>query len=157
MKNNELNNHSKKIIIFHISSKGDTKCSYSCFIDNGLNILSTDYQFRVIKINNILKRLVLLFLISSLKILGLNNRFSIWEPSPNWLKRLFYYRNINLNIFKSKGNFESLYLNKILKKELNSKFLSSINFNIKNRKKIGNSLDIFYPNKKVKNLKSLII
>ncbi len=60
---------------------------------------------------------------------------------------------INLNIFKSKGNFESLYLNKILKKELNSKFLSSINFNIKNRKKIGNSLDIFYPNKKVKNFK----
>ena len=60
---------------------------------------------------------------------------------------------INLNIFKSKDNFENLYLNKILKKELNSEFLSSINFNIKNRKKIGNSLDIFYPNKKVENLK----
>jgi len=100
-KNNELKNNSKKIIIFHISSKGDTKCSYSCFIDNGFNILRPDYQFRVIKINNIVKRLVLLFLISSLKILGLNNRFSIWEPSPNWLKRLFYYRNINLNFFKN--------------------------------------------------------
>ena len=60
---------------------------------------------------------------------------------------------INLNIFKSKDNSENLYLNKILKKELNSKFLSSINFNIKNRKKIGNSLDIFYSNKKVKNFK----
>jgi len=100
-KNNELKNQLTKIIIFHISSKGDTKCSYSCFIDNGFNILSPNYQFIVIKINNILKRLVLLFLISLLKILGLNNRFSIWEPSPNWVKRLFYYRNINLNFFKN--------------------------------------------------------
>ena len=103
-KNNELKNHSKKIIIFHISSKGDPKCNYSCFIDNGFNILSPNYKFRVIKINNILKRLVLLFLISSLKILGLNNSFSIWEPSPNWLKRLFYYRDINLNFFKNYFN-----------------------------------------------------
>ena len=30
-KNKDLENHSKNIIVFHISSKGDPKCSYSCF------------------------------------------------------------------------------------------------------------------------------
>ena len=57
----------------------------------------------------------------------------------------------NLNIIKSKNNTDIDYLNKILKKELYSKFLSSINFNIKNRKKIGNLLDIFISKKKIKN------
>ena len=55
---------------------------------------------------------------------------------------------INLNIFKSKDNSENLYLNKILKKELNSKFLSSINFNIKNRKKLETHLIYSIPTKK---------
>ena len=100
-KNKHLENKPKNIIVFHISSKGDPKCRFSCFIDNGKIILGSNYQIRVIKINSILKRLVLLFCISSLKILGLNNNLSIWEPSPNWLKRLFYYKNINLNFFKN--------------------------------------------------------
>ncbi len=100
-KNKDLENHSKNIIIFHISSKGDSKCRYSCFGDNGRIILGTNYKIMVIRINSILKRLVLLFFISSLKISGLNNELSIWEPSPNWLKRLFYYKNINLNLFKN--------------------------------------------------------
>ena len=80
--------------------------------------------------------------------LKLENNYLNDQLSP---KKIFEL--INLNIFKSKDNSENLYLNKILKKELNSKFLSNINFNIKNRKKIGNSLDIFYSNKKVKNFK----
>ena len=100
-KKNDLEIHSKYIIIFHISSKGDPKCNNSCFVDYGRIILGSNYQIRVIRINNILKRLVLLFFISSLKIIGLNNYLSIWEPSPNWLKRLFYYKNINLNFFKN--------------------------------------------------------
>ena len=100
-KNKDLENHSKNIIVFHISSKGDSKCSYSCFVDNGEIILGKNYQIRVIKINNILKRLFLLFLLSSLKIFGLNNKFSVWEPSPNWLRRLFYYKKLNLNLFKN--------------------------------------------------------
>ena len=101
LKNKDLKNQPKNIIVIHISSKGDAKCNYSCFEDNGRIILGTNYRVRVIRINNILKRLVLLFLISSLKILRLNNRYSIWEPSPDWLKRLFYYKNINLNLFKN--------------------------------------------------------
>ena len=80
--------------------------------------------------------------------LKLENNYLNDQLAPKTILEL-----INLNIFKSKDNSENLYLNKILKKELNSKFLSSINFNIKNRKKIGNSLDIFYYNKKVKNYK----
>ena len=100
-KKNDLEIHSKYIIIFHISSKGDPKCNNSCFVDYGRIILGSNYQIRVIRINNILKRLVLLFFISSLKIIGLNNYLSIWEPSPNWLQRLFYYKNINLNFFKN--------------------------------------------------------
>jgi len=99
-KDKDFENKYKNIIVFHISSKGDNKCFYSCFIDNGRIILGSNYQIRVIRINSILKRLVLLFFISSLKILGLNNNLSIWEPSPNWLKRLFYYKKINLNLFK---------------------------------------------------------
>ena len=63
--------------------------------------------------------------------LNLENNYLNDQLTPKTVLEL-----INLNIFKSKDNFESLYLNKILKKELNSKFLSSINFNIKNRKKI---------------------
>ena len=101
LKKNDLKIHSKYIIIFHISSKGDKKCNYSCFVDYGRIILGSNYQIRVIRINNIFKRLVLLFFISSLKIICLNNYLSIWEPSPNWLKRLFYYKNINLNFFKN--------------------------------------------------------
>ena len=100
-RNKELENHPKNIIVFHISSKGDSNCIYSCFVDYGRIILGTNYKIRVIRINNILKRLVLLFLISSTKILGLNNKFSIWEPSPNWLRRLFYYKNIDLNFYKN--------------------------------------------------------
>ncbi len=57
----------------------------------------------------------------------------------------------NLNIIKSKNNTYIAYLNKILKKELYSKFLSSINFNIKNKKKVGNLLDKFISKKKIKN------
>ena len=82
------------------------------------------------------------------KSLNLQINYNNDALNPNTVLEL-----INLNIFKSKNNFESLYLNKILKNELNSKFLSSVNFNIKNRKKIGNSLDIFNPYKKVKDLK----
>ena len=100
-KNKDLKNHSKNIIVFHINSKGDPNCSYSCFMDNGKIILGSNYQIRVIRINSMLKRLVLLFFISSIKLLGLTNDLSIWEPSPNWLKRLFYYKNINLNFFKN--------------------------------------------------------
>ena len=100
-KNKDLENHCKNIIVFHISSKGDPNCRYSCFADNGRIILGPKYQIRVIRINSILKRLFLLFFISSIKILGLNNELNIWEPSPNWLERLFYYKNINLNLFKN--------------------------------------------------------
>ena len=100
-KTKDLENHCKNIIIFHISSKGDPNCRYSCFVDYGRIILGPNYQIRVIRINSILKRLVLLFFISSLKIIGLNNYLSIWEPSPNWLTRLFYYKKINLNFFKN--------------------------------------------------------
>jgi len=99
-KNKDLENKSKNIIVFHISSKGDNKCIYSSFVDNGRIILDSNCQIKVIRINSFFKRLVLLFFISSLKILGLNNDLSIWEPSPNWLTRLFYYKNINLNFFK---------------------------------------------------------
>ena len=98
---NDLERYPKMIIVFHISSKGDPKCSYSCFFDNQSIILSPNFQIRVIRINSILKRLILLFFISSLKIFGLNNYLSIWEPSPNWLRKLFYYKNINLNFFKN--------------------------------------------------------
>ena len=101
LKNKDLKNKPKNIIVFHISSKGDAKCNYSCFEDNGRIILGTNFRVIVIKINNFLKRLVLLYLISSLKILGLNNKYSIWEPSPDWLKKLFYYKKINLNFFKN--------------------------------------------------------
>ena len=62
---------------------------------------------------------------------------------------------INLNIFKSKDNFENLYLNKILK-ELNSKFYHLLILILKIEKN-WNSLDIFYPNKKVKNLKKIFL
>ena len=98
---NDLKKHPKKIIVFHISSKGDVNCSYSCFFDNQSIILGPNHEIRVIRINSILKRLILLFYLSSLKILGLNNYLSIWEPSPNWLRKLFYYKNINLNFFKN--------------------------------------------------------
>ena len=100
-KNKDSENNSKNIIVFHISSKGDPKCCYSCFVDNANIILGSNYQIKVIRINSILKRLFLLFLISSLKIFGINNYLSIWEPSPNWLRKLFYYKKINLNIFKN--------------------------------------------------------
>ena len=53
-KNKDLNNQSKNIIVFHISSKGDPNCSYSCFVDNGRIILGKNYQVRVIRINNII-------------------------------------------------------------------------------------------------------
>jgi len=100
-KKNDLSNNIQKIIVFHISSRGDSKCNYSCFADNGNIILGSNFKIRVIKINSIFKRLVLLLLISTLKIFGLNKFLSVWEPSPNWFARLFYYRNINLNLFKS--------------------------------------------------------
>ena len=54
-KKNDLEINSKYIIIFHISSKGDPKCNYSCFVDYGRIILGSNYQIRVIRINNILK------------------------------------------------------------------------------------------------------
>ena len=60
-KNQGLENDFKNIIVFHISSKGDPKCSYSCFVDNGRIILGSNYQIRVIRINSILvnkKRIV---------------------------------------------------------------------------------------------------
>ena len=85
-------------------SKGDILCNYSCFADYGRVILGPNSYIRVIKINNLLKRLFLLLFLSALKILGLNNYLSVWEPSPNWLKRLFNYRKFNLNLFKNYFN-----------------------------------------------------
>ena len=58
LKNKDLKNKPKNIIVFHISSKGDAKCNYSCFEDNGRIILGTNFRVIVIKINNFLKRLV---------------------------------------------------------------------------------------------------
>ena len=101
LKKNDLAKRYKKIIVFHISSKGDPNCRYSCFVDNQSAILSANYQIRVIRINSIIKRLILLLFISFLKIFGLNNYLSIWQPSPNWVSKLFYYKNINLNLFKN--------------------------------------------------------
>tara|TARA_B100000212_G_scaffold341559_1_gene325105 strand:+ start:1428 stop:2552 length:1125 start_codon:yes stop_codon:yes gene_type:complete len=98
---NNLWSHKKNILVIHIRTKGDISCNYSCFEEYGRNILGQNSYIRVIKINNILKRLVLLIFLSTIKILGLNNYLSAWEPSPNWLKRLFNYRNINLNLFKN--------------------------------------------------------
>ena len=57
----DLEKKSKKIIVFHISSKGDANCSYSCFLDNQSIILGKNYQIRLIRINNIFRRLILLF------------------------------------------------------------------------------------------------
>ena len=101
---NNLEINKKNILVIHISSKGDLSCNYSCFEDYGSKILGPNSYIRVIKINNLLKRLFLLLFLSALKILGLNNYLSVWEPSPNWLKRLFNYRKFNLNLFKNYFN-----------------------------------------------------
>ena len=100
-KKTNFENHSKNIIVFHISSKGDKRCNYSCFKDSGKIIFGADFHIRIIKINTILKRLVLLLFLSAGKIFGLNNYLSIWEPSPNWLERLFCYGKVNLNFIKN--------------------------------------------------------
>lgn len=97
----DLGKHSRNIIIFHVSSKGDNSCGYSCFPDKAKNILGKNFNFKIIKINNVFKRLILLFYLYYLKILGLQNNLSIWEPSPFWLKRLFYFKKINLNLFNN--------------------------------------------------------
>ena len=45
-KNKDLENQCKNIIVFHISSKGDPNCRYSCFVDNGRIILGSNYKIK---------------------------------------------------------------------------------------------------------------
>ncbi len=97
----DLKKHSKKIIIFQISSKGDLDCNYSCFRVGANIILGSNFNIRIIKINKKYKRLILLFALSALKFSVFNKNLSIWEPYPNWLKKLFVYKKINLNLFKN--------------------------------------------------------
>ena len=91
----------RKIIIFQVSSKGDLNCDYSCFSNYSKLILGINFDIWVIKINSNFKRLGLLLFVSFLKFLRLNKNLSIWEPYPNWLIKLFYYRKINLNLFRN--------------------------------------------------------
>ena len=98
--NLELKNHSKNIVVFHVSSKGDNSCNYSCFYDNAEVILGKNFNVKIIKINSIYKRLILLLCLYSFKIFGLDKNLSIWEPNPFWLKRLFYLKKFNFNLFR---------------------------------------------------------
>ena len=67
--NLELKNHSKNIVVFHVSSKGDNSCNYSCFYDNAEVILGKNFNVKIIKINIIYKRLILLLCLYIFKIL----------------------------------------------------------------------------------------
>ena len=96
--NKDLNKHSKNIIVFQISSKGDKECLYSCFKDSSDLILGKKFKIQIIKINNTFKRLILLFSLFLIKNLFKTNQLSVWEPAPFWIKRLFIFRGIDLNL-----------------------------------------------------------
>ena len=98
LSNIDLKKHSKKIFIFQISSKGDLDCDYSCFREGAGIILGKNFNIKIIKINQIYKRLILLFALSAFKFPVFKKNLSIWEPYPNWLKRLFVYKSMCLTL-----------------------------------------------------------
>ena len=91
----------KNILVFHISSKGDLKCNYSCFKENSELIIGRNLNLKEIKKNNIFKRFFLFILINSLFIFNLDKKINIWQPSPYWINNLFKFKKINLNFIKN--------------------------------------------------------
>ncbi len=93
-------NKNKNILVFHISSKGDKKCSYSCLRDFSKVLLGEEHKIKIIKINNILKRFILFLSLNIFKISLIKKKINVWEPSPSWIYKLFTFRSLDLNLFK---------------------------------------------------------
>ncbi len=98
---NKSKNTFRRILVIHLSSKGDKNCRYSCFKEYGELIIGSNFSLKEIKIDNLIKRLILFFFLNVFHFIKQKKDFNIWQPSPYWINNLFKFKKIDLNIVQT--------------------------------------------------------
>ena len=93
----------RNIFVIQLNTLSDKKCNYSCFEDFYSNNSEHFNNLILIKVNNSLKKLLLLFFLIFLYKYIDKSKIEIWEPRPNRLNSIFNKGVINfIKFFNNK-------------------------------------------------------
>ena len=93
----------RNIFVIQLNTLSDKKCNHSCFEDFYSKNSEHFNNIILIKVNNSLKKLLLLFFLIFLYKYIDKSKIEIWEPRPNWLNSIFNKGVINfIKFFNNK-------------------------------------------------------
>lgn len=92
----DMNCKQNRILVVHINTKNDLDCKYSFYNEYSILLNKSGNKFFILKINNLLKRLILYFALYFFNIFFFKSKVEVWEPRPDWINSLFITKFIKL-------------------------------------------------------------